>query len=85
MIQSGLRRAVAASAAQAGEGDWIINSLPEGRPSGTDSDSVSWQSYCKKFMFRYERRFFICPGDFPGQIKELLLRTLGASAVRPLF
>jgi len=26
MIQSGLRRAVAASAAQAGEGDWIINS-----------------------------------------------------------
>jgi hypothetical protein len=28
MIQSGLRRAVAASAAQAGDGDWIINSIP---------------------------------------------------------
>ncbi len=26
MIQSGLRRAVAASSAQAGDGDWIINS-----------------------------------------------------------
>jgi len=30
MIQSGLRRAVAASAAQAGDGDWIINSLRAG-------------------------------------------------------
>ena len=27
MIQSGLRRAVAASAAQAGDDDWIINSI----------------------------------------------------------
>jgi hypothetical protein len=27
MIQSGLRRAVAALAAQAGDGDWIINSI----------------------------------------------------------
>jgi len=30
MIQSGLRRAVVASAAQAGDGDWIINSLRAG-------------------------------------------------------
>jgi hypothetical protein len=30
MIQSGLRLAVAASAAQAGDGDWIITSLPSG-------------------------------------------------------
>ncbi len=37
MIQSGLRSAVAASAAQAGDGDWIIDSLPAGRPSGTES------------------------------------------------
>jgi hypothetical protein len=34
MIPSGLRLAAAASAAQAGEGDWIKNSLPAGRPSG---------------------------------------------------
>jgi len=33
LIQSGLRRAVAASAAQAGDDDWIKNSLPVGRPS----------------------------------------------------
>ena len=30
MIQPGLRRAVAASAAQAGDDDWIINSIPLG-------------------------------------------------------
>ena len=36
LIQSGFRRAVAASAAQAGDGDWIINSLPAGRPSGIE-------------------------------------------------
>ena len=35
MIQSGLRRAVAASAAQAGDGDWIINSIPLGIGSQT--------------------------------------------------
>jgi len=28
MIQSGLRRGVAASAAQAGDDDWIIGSIP---------------------------------------------------------
>ena len=31
LIQSGLRRAVAASAAQAGDGDWIKNSILSGR------------------------------------------------------
>ena len=31
MIQSGLRCAVAASAAQAGDGDWIKTSIPSGR------------------------------------------------------
>ena len=30
MIQLGLRRAAAASAAQAGDGDWIINTIPSG-------------------------------------------------------
>ena len=30
MIQSGLRLAIAASATQAGDGDWIINSIPSG-------------------------------------------------------
>ena len=34
MIQSGLRRAVAASAAQAGDGDWIINLIPAYRQAG---------------------------------------------------
>jgi len=34
MIQSGLRRAVAASAAQAGGGDWIINTIPAYRQAG---------------------------------------------------
>jgi hypothetical protein len=37
LIQSGLRRAVAASAAQAGDRDWIKNSLPVGRPAGRRS------------------------------------------------
>ena len=34
MIQSGLRRAVAASAAQAGDDDWIISSIPGYRQAG---------------------------------------------------
>ena len=34
MIQSGLRRAVAASSAQAGDGDRIINSIPAYRQAG---------------------------------------------------
>jgi hypothetical protein len=62
---------------QSGEGDWIINS----HPSGIDSDSVSWQSDCKKFVFRYDRGLFICPGMFPGQ-KKNTSRRLCASAVR---
>jgi len=36
MIKSGLRRAVAASAAQPGDGDWIINPIP----SGTESETL---------------------------------------------
>jgi hypothetical protein len=40
MIQSGLRRAVAASAAQVGDGDWIITSLPAGRRSGIESQML---------------------------------------------
>jgi len=41
LIQSGLRRAAAASAAQAGDGDWIKNSLPAGRPSGRRSKPLA--------------------------------------------
>ena len=40
MIQSGLRRAVAASAAQAGDGDCIITSLPAGSRSGIESQML---------------------------------------------
>ena len=80
MIQSGLRRAVAASAAQAGEDDWITNS----HPSGIGPDSVSRPSNYETLIFAYERELFICPGKLSGQIRNHF-SACSASGVRFLF
>ena len=76
MIQSGLRRAVAASAAQAGDGDWIKNSIPSGRrPKPLDGYGTDYEACIERtetFLF--------------GGISRQTKKTFSASsAVKILF
>jgi hypothetical protein len=72
MIQSGLRRAAAASAAQAGDGDWIINHpcLLAGRRSRIESempqDTLIQGRVC---ILKREMAFYL-PREDPGTNKK---------------
>ena len=79
MIQSGLRHAVAASAAQAGDGDWIRNSFPSGLRS------IFFNGYVSYYELGIRTRgTFLFGGEMPPN-KKVLLRGLGVSAVNTLF
>ena len=56
MIQSDLRRAVAALAAQAGDGDWIINSIPSGIESQMLQDALIQDRIC---ILKGQKAFYL--------------------------
>jgi len=73
MIESGLRRAVAASSAQAGDGDWIRNSFPSILKSVLFGSSSSHQQLCPRK----------CRSLLFGGIPSVLLRALSLSKGSP--
>ena len=47
------------SGAQAGDGDWIIDSLPAGRPSGTESGALLVVLVHRKRAYWKDRTLFV--------------------------
>ena len=68
MIQSGLRRAVAASAAQAGDGDWIKN------PSLREEDRSLLMAMAPIMRLALKGRKPFCLAVSPAKQKMLSLR-----------
>jgi hypothetical protein len=85
LIQSGLRLAVAASAAQAGDGDWNKNSIPAYRQAGLREEDRSLLMAMAVIMrLPLKGRKPFCLEASPAK-QKCFLCVLGASAVKILF